>query len=83
MQTGDVLIQGGSPGHAAIVVDLAVNAQGQKVFLLAQSYMPAQSIHILKNPVNPALSPWYEADNSAVVQTPEWTFTTKDLKRFK
>lgn len=45
--------------------------------------MPAQSIHILKNPVNPALSPWYEADNSAVVQTPEWTFTTKDLKRFK
>ncbi len=82
IQTGDVLIQGGSPGHAVIVVDLAVNAQGQKVFLLAQSYMPAQSIHILKNPENPALSPWYEADNSTVVQTPEWTFTTKDLKRF-
>ena len=41
---GDVFIQGGSPGHAVIVVDIAENQNGQKAFMLAQSYMPAQDI---------------------------------------
>ncbi len=60
IQPGDVFIRGGSPGHAVIVVDVAVNrASGQKIFLLAQSYMPAQDIHILINPSDPELSPWY------------------------
>ncbi len=49
MQIGDVFIQGGSPGHAVIVVDMAVNDSGKKVFLLAQSYMPAQQIQVLRN----------------------------------
>ncbi len=30
MQIGDVLIQGGSPGHAVIVVDMAENPQQEK-----------------------------------------------------
>ena len=51
LQPGDVFIKGGSPGHAVIVVDVAIYTQtGKKVFLLAQSYMPAQQIHILVNP---------------------------------
>lgn len=83
LQTGDVLIQGGTPGHAVIVMDVAVNARGEKVYLLAQSYMPAQSIHILKNPTNPTLSPWYELSSKPVIKTPEWTFTSRNLKRFK
>ena len=46
---GDVFIQGGSPGHCVMVVDLAVNENtGEKIFMLAQSYMPAQDIQILK-----------------------------------
>jgi len=50
MQIGDVLIQGGSPGHAVIVVDMAENpATGEKLYLLAQSYMPAQDIQVLVN----------------------------------
>lgn len=83
MQTGDVLIQGGTPGHAVIVIDMAVNDRGQKLYLLAQSYMPAQSIHILKNPMNPELSPWYELRQIPLIQTPEWNFTPKNLKRFE
>jgi hypothetical protein len=47
---GDVLIKGGFPGHAVMVMDAAVNRKGEKIYLLAQSYMPAQDIHILKNP---------------------------------
>jgi hypothetical protein len=83
MQIGDVFIQGGSPGHAVIVVDLAFDPRrGKKIFLLAQSYMPAQDIQILRNPGDPELSPWYDADVGDVLATPEWTFNKNDLKRF-
>ncbi len=79
MEIGDVFIQGGSPGHAVIVVDLVVNSTtGEKRFLLAQSYMPAQDIHVLKNPNS--TDSWYSM--SEVIETPEWTFRSSDLKRF-
>ena len=38
---GDVFIKGGSPGHAVIVIDAAQNKNGEMMFMLAQSYMPA------------------------------------------
>lgn len=83
MQIGDVLIVGGSPGHAVTVMDMAVNVTGRKVFLLSQSYMPAQDIQILCNNQNPAISPWYELPESeGPIATPQWDFTTLDLKRF-
>lgn len=80
MRIGDVLIKGGSPGHAVIVVDMAINQQGKKIYLLAQSYMPAQDIHILKNPINNELSPWYEINDNSLIYTPEWVFTAEQLK---
>lgn len=82
LQIGDVFIQGGSPGHAVIVVDMAFDADANKVFLLAQSYMPAQEIQILKNPANSDGSPWYRTISAGAIDTPEWTFATSDLKRF-
>ncbi len=80
IEIGDVFIRGGSPGHAIIVVDMAINEQGEKIFLLAQSYMPAQDIHILKNVDNTTISPWYSIPTGEKMQTPEWTFTTNELK---
>lgn len=82
IQPGDVLIKGGSPGHAVMVMDVAVNKAGEKIYLLAQSYMPAQSIHILKNPMDETLSPWYKADNEPIINTPEWTFKQQQLRRW-
>ncbi|MBJ2174232.1 DUF4846 domain-containing protein [Aureibaculum sp. A20] len=82
MQIGDIFIQGGSPGHAVIVVDIAKNIAGKKLFLLAQSYMPAQEIHVLKNFNNTEISPWYNAENLEQLYTPEWNFTKNDLRRF-
>ncbi len=82
MQIGDVFIQGGHPGHAIIIVDMAKNTNGKKLYLLAQSYMPAQNIHILKNPTNKKLSPWYELIPNQNIHTPEWDFSIEDLKRF-
>ncbi|MBM7583176.1 hypothetical protein JOD02_002054 [Caldicoprobacter guelmensis] len=83
MEIGDVFIQGGSPGHCVIVVDMAMHPEnGEKLFLLAQSYMPAQDIHILKNPQDPQISPWYSIKFGDTLITPEWTFKKTDLKRF-
>jgi len=83
MRIGDVFIEQGEPyGHAIIVVDMAENDEGKKVFMLAQSYMPAQDIHVLKNFNSAKLSPWYSTDFIQLLQTPEWTFEKTDLKRF-
>ncbi len=84
MRIGDVFIQGGFPGHAVIVVDLAVHkTTKEKTFLLAQSYMPAQEIQILHNPNHTGSDAWYDlSDISNSLITPEWTFDRTHLKRF-
>ncbi|WOO37764.1 DUF4846 domain-containing protein [Anaerocolumna sp. AGMB13020] len=76
---GDVFIQGGAPGHCVIVVDMAVKeSTGEKIFMLAQSYMPAQDIQILKG--DKENSPWFSAEIEGSLITPEWIFNTSDLK---
>ena len=84
IKIGDIFIKGGSPGHAVIVVDMAINEEtNKKIFLLAQSYMPAQEIQVLKNPNDEKLSPWYSEDFGEILVTPEWTFKKEELKRFE
>ncbi len=80
IEPGDVLIRGGFPGHAVIVLDVAVNKDGKKMYMLAQSYMPAQDIHILKNPMNTDFSPWYELNGADIIETPEYVFRRDELK---
>ncbi|UEG49274.1 DUF4846 domain-containing protein [Ferruginibacter lapsinanis] len=79
---GDVFIRGGFPGHAVMVIDVATNAQVKKIYLLAQSYMPAQDIHVLINPVNAVLSPWYMVNEDEDIITPEYYFKKNELKRW-
>jgi hypothetical protein len=81
MHIGDVLIHGGSPGHAMLVVDMAEDRAGRKLYLLAQSYMPAQDIHIVKNIYNSGFSPWYRLEDGPVY-TPEWTFFPGQIRRW-
>jgi len=81
IRIGDVFVQGGFPGHAVIVVDMAIDhAAGRKAFLLAQSFMPAQSLHVLKNPGSQ--SAWYTLSPTRELRTPEWTFEHRHLRRF-
>lgn len=79
---GDVLIKGGFPGHAVLVADMATNAAGEKRFLLLQSYMPAQDIHVLKSPADATGSPWYTLPTGTDLVTPEWKFTQDQLRRW-
>jgi len=79
MQPGDLLIRGGFPGHAVTVMDMAINSQGEKIYLLSQSYMPAQNIHILNNPSADG-SPWYQLSATGIISTPEYHFYDHELK---
>lgn len=84
LEMGDVVIKGGFPGHAVLVMDkVRRSADGEVLFLLAQSYMPAQSIHLLRNPANADGSPWYSVKQiqaAGQVVTPEWTFDAQSLR---
>ncbi len=79
---GDVFIKGGSPGHAVIVVDVATRADGRSAFLLAQSYMPAQEIHIVKNMRHPEHGAWFILAEDDLLYTPEWTFDWSARRRW-
>ena len=81
IQAGDVIIKGGFPGHAEMVVDVAENEKGERVVLLAQSFMPAQEIEIFPQWFSPS-------SNGTRLVTPAWTFysptdKTLLLRRFK
>ena len=74
IEPGDVFDEPGSPGHAVLVVDVAVadNDPSKRVFMLVQSYMPAQQIQVLKGP-------WFTP--STPLRTPEWTFPSGSRRR--
>ncbi len=79
---GDVFIVSGNPyGHAIIVLNVVVNENGEKLFLLGQSYMPAQDTQVLINPLCDNNSPWFSLDTNAL-ETPEWNFEWSALHRF-
>lgn len=89
LRPGDVLIQGGHPGHVVMILDVAERASPsgappERFVLIAQSYMPAQDFHVVKNPGDAALSPWFrESDLATGLLTPEWRpFFRKDVRRF-
>jgi len=69
MQPGDVFVyparKGHKYGHAVMVVDVAVNKDGKKAFLLAEGNTPARNIHIMRNLKNPFRSPWFMLDEDA------------------
>jgi Domain of unknown function (4846) len=82
IKVGDVFIKGGFPGHAVTVVDMAVSNKGEKVYMLVQGYQPAQDMHLLINPVDASISPWYSIGNEEKIVTPEWVFYKSQLRRW-
>ena len=82
MQIGDVFIQGGSPGHAVVIADMAEHeSSGEKIIILAQSFMPAQEAHIIANQ-NSKMSPWYKVQSTGSLKLPEWQFKWDEVKQF-
>lgn len=81
---GTVLVSTDRWGHAVIVIDVAEDETGDRAFLLAQAFVPAQQMQILQNPAGGEHAPWYTVSQiDSVIKTPEWTFTTDEVYRFK
>lgn len=84
VEPGYIFIEGGFPGHAVFVVDACTDREsGKRLYLLAQGFMPAQDFHVLVNPNDNQLSPWYDCVIGDSLITPEWIFDRDDLMRFK
>ena len=83
LQIGDMLIRGGSPGHIVMLGDEAINAKGEKLFLLFQGNTPAQSVHLVKNLEDASLSPWYALKDGATIPVSNYTFSSAKFVRFK
>ncbi|MDR0367912.1 MAG: DUF4846 domain-containing protein [Bacteroidales bacterium] len=81
LETGDIIIKSGSPGHAIIVVDRAKNAQGEYIYLLAQSFMPAQSIHIINSGTS-GISPWFRFPKTGSFDAVRYFFSNPEIIRF-
>ena len=90
MQPGDVFVYAATDrpgnhkyGHAIMVVDVAVNKNGKKAFLLAEGNTPARNIHILRNFENPFRSPWFMLDDDAdLLLLSVFTYRSKELRHF-
>lgn len=80
-EVGTIIIKPGSPGHCCMIVDEAIIAAGKRLFKLVEGYTPAQSIYILKNPVDG--SPWHELKEGEPVITASYRFTVYNLRRFE
>lgn len=82
LRPGDMLVIGGTPGHAVLVLDEARDAQGNACYLLAQGYSPAQSFHILRNPLH-LDDPWYYASEMQDgFSTETHTFSPQNFRRW-
>lgn len=87
MQPGDIFVYparyGQQYGHAVMVVDVAVNSNGKKAFLLAEGNTPAREIHVMRNFKDPFRSPWFMLDEDADnLILSVFHYKATDLKQF-
>jgi len=80
---GDFFVLPGGPGHAILILDVAKDADGRRVALLGQGYMPAQDFQVLIPP-GAQHGPWFSMEG-ADVDTPFWPvpFPWSSLRRMK
>lgn len=81
-ETGTIVISAGSPGHCFIIIDEVTNKEGERVYKLAEGYMPAQSIYVLRNLSEEKISPWYKL-KKGVIETASYRFEKYKLGKFE
>jgi len=81
LQIGDIIIKAGSPGHAVLIVDRA-EKNGKYIYLLAEGYTPAQSIHILDSKKS-KIHPWFTISNTGAISSSRYYFANPNIVRFQ
>ncbi len=85
VRPGDFFVAPGSPGHAVIVLDVAIDEAGHRVALLGQGFMPAQDFHVLKSSRATIAAVWFPLPEKPDdrMKTPSWeAFTGRQAFRF-
>ena len=87
IQPGDVFVYPANSqryGHAVMVVDVAKNtATGTTAVIVVEGFMPARSIHVMRNSEDSTNSPWFILDEESDNQTfAIFQFKITDLKYF-
>jgi hypothetical protein len=86
LQAGDFFVEGGGPGHAVILLDVAVHPDGRRAALVGQGYLPAQEFHVLSAPGGHTVDGvWFLLPaKGGVLDTPSWRpFARSTARRFK
>ena len=73
---GDLLVQGGFPGHAVAILDVATDGE-RTLLLLGEGFMPAQSFHVELGPQ----SGWWTWEPG--VDLGHWAFDASHLRSFR
>lgn len=74
-RAGDLLVEGGYPGHAIVLLDVVVRGSETRV-LVGEGFMPAQDFHVELGP----LDGWWAWEDG--VALPHWPLGAEDLRRW-
>lgn len=86
IRVGDIFLGTTEDGKktALMVADLCQSDEtGERLMLLVQGGAPAQQLHIVENPSDEELSPWYPCGFSADLTTPDASIAIEDRYRYK
>ncbi|MSP71857.1 MAG: hypothetical protein EXR76_06705 [Myxococcales bacterium] len=86
LRAGDLFVQGGSPGHVVVLLDIAQHPDGRRVALIGQGFMPAEDFHVLRGTTDAAIDGvWFNLPGpGGSLQTPSWRpFERGDARRFR
>ena len=82
LRIGDIIC---NDRHVVMVVDMAVNEQGDKRYLFGQSFIPAVCFHIITNTEGDTPTAWYTKEQISrdSFKIGEYSFESKDIRRWK
>lgn len=84
LRIGDIIC---NDDHVVMIVDEAINENGEKCFLIGQSYIPAVCFHIVYNIDihGMQVSPWYTQDqlDKDSFEIGGYVFTKNNIRRWK